>query len=60
MTRTVQVLLGLVLVAVLVLTLVWIFQRRLIYQPDTAPVPAAGTVLPGAEDVRLRTADGLE
>jgi fermentation-respiration switch protein FrsA (DUF1100 family) len=56
----VQVLLGLVLVAVLVLTLVWIFQRRLIYQPDTAPVPAAGTVLPGAEDVRLRTADGLE
>jgi fermentation-respiration switch protein FrsA (DUF1100 family) len=51
-----RVLLGLVLVVVLVLALVWIFQRRLIYLPDTAPVP----VLPGAEDVRLRTADGLE
>ncbi|WP_230862504.1 alpha/beta hydrolase [Amycolatopsis camponoti] len=62
MTRTVvvRVLLGLVLVVVLVLALVWLFQRRLIYQPDTTPVPAAGTVLPGAEDVRLRTADGLE
>lgn len=50
-------LLGLVLVVVLVLALVWVFQRRLIYLPDaTTPAP----VLPGAEDVRLRTTDGLE
>lgn len=55
-----RVLLGLVLVVVLVLALVWIFQRRLIYLPDTTPPPAAGVVLPGAADIRLRTADGLE
>ncbi|WP_436391331.1 alpha/beta hydrolase [Amycolatopsis sp. MEPSY49] len=62
MTRTVvvRVLLGLVLVVVLVLALVWVFQRRLIYLPDTTPVPSATTVLPGAEDVRLRTTDGLD
>ncbi|MEU8636418.1 alpha/beta fold hydrolase [Amycolatopsis sp. NPDC048633] len=53
-TVVVRVLLGLVLVVVLVLALVWIFQRRLIYLPDTTPVPAR------PEDVRLRTADGLE
>ncbi len=35
-------------------------QRRLIYFPDTAPVPAAAQVLPGARDVTLRTSDGLE
>ncbi|SEF20148.1 hypothetical protein SAMN05421837_101247 [Amycolatopsis pretoriensis] len=59
-TVVVRVLLGLVLVVVLVLALVWVFQRRLIYAPDTSPVPAAATALPGAEDVRLRTADGLD
>jgi pimeloyl-ACP methyl ester carboxylesterase len=59
-TAVVRVLLGLVLVVVLVLALVWVFQRRLIYLPDTTPAPSAGSALPGAEDVRLRTADGLE
>ena len=49
-----------VVVVVLVLAAVWVFQRRLIYLPDTTPVPAAASVLPGAEDVRLHTADGLE
>jgi uncharacterized protein len=56
----VRVVLVAVLVVVLVLAAVWAFQRRLIYLPDPAPVPAAASVLPGAEDVRLRTADGLE
>ncbi len=55
-----RVLLGVVLVVVLALGLVWAFQRRLIYLPDTAPVPPAAAVLAGAEDVRLRTADGLD
>ncbi|WP_433802995.1 alpha/beta hydrolase [Actinomycetospora sp. CA-084318] len=36
----------------------WLGQRHLIYLPDTGPVPAAASVLPGAEDVVLRTADG--
>ena len=56
------------LVATLVLVLVvagltaalWALQRRLIYLPDTSPVPAAATVLPGAHDVVLETTDGLE
>ena len=35
------------------------FQRRLIYFPSRVPVPRAGTVLAGARDVTLVTADGL-
>ncbi|MFY9808022.1 MAG: alpha/beta fold hydrolase [Pseudonocardiaceae bacterium] len=51
---------GLVLLVVLVamLTAVWLLQRRLIYFPDAA-VPAAGSVLPGAQEITLRTDDGL-
>jgi pimeloyl-ACP methyl ester carboxylesterase len=64
-TRGVQVALTkavvvLVIGVVVVLAAVWAFQRKLIYLPDTAPVPAAASVLPGAEDVHLRTADGLD
>ncbi len=62
MTRTVlvRVLLVAVVVVLLLLAAFWAVQRRLIYLPDPAPVPAAASVLPGAEDVRLRTADGLD
>lgn len=35
-------------------------QRRLIYFPSRAPLPPAAQVLPGARDVMLTTADGLE
>ncbi len=42
------------------LTLLWIFQRRLIYLPMDHVVPPARAVLPGAEEVRFETADGLE
>lgn len=35
-------------------------QRRLIYFPDTSPVPAAGEVIDRARDVALRTSDGLD
>jgi fermentation-respiration switch protein FrsA (DUF1100 family) len=51
---------AIVLVVVLVLTLAYVFQRRLVYLPSTGPVPPAAQVLPGARDVRLTTADGLE
>jgi uncharacterized protein len=37
----------------------WPGQRRLIYFPDGADVPAAARVLPGARDVVLDTSDGL-
>lgn len=47
-------------VAVVVLTLLWVFQRRLIYLPSTTSVPPAEVVIPGARDVVLHTSDGLQ
>jgi len=35
-------------------------QRRLIYFPDTAPPGPAARVVPGAQDVTMRTSDGLD
>jgi hypothetical protein len=46
---------GVVLVALL-----WAFQRRLIYLPDGSAVPAATEVIDGARDVTLVTSDGLK
>ncbi|HEX7746059.1 MAG TPA: alpha/beta fold hydrolase [Micromonosporaceae bacterium] len=43
----------------LLVTALWLAQRRLIYFPDRSPVPRAAELLPGARDVRLETADGL-
>ena len=40
--------------------IVWTLQRQLIYFPERGPVPAAADVIPGARDVTLYTADGLE
>ena len=40
--------------------MVWALQRQLIYFPDPTPVPAAADAIPGARDVTLHTADGLE
>ncbi len=52
---------GLVLLVTLVAVptaLLWVLQRRLIYFPDPA-VPPAGSMLPGAQEITLRTEDGL-
>jgi uncharacterized protein len=43
----------------LVIGLLWTFQRQLIYFPDAAAPPPAASVLAGARDVTLETADGL-
>ncbi|GAA3531647.1 hypothetical protein AFL01nite_20810 [Aeromicrobium flavum] len=43
-----------------VMAMLWALQRRLIYYPDAAPVPPAVEALPGARDVTLQTADGLD
>jgi uncharacterized protein len=54
---------GLALVVLLVgavVAVLWALQRQLIYLPDTTPVPRADGVIPGARDVTLQTADGLE
>jgi hypothetical protein len=48
-----------VLVGVVVLV-VWAWQRQLVYFPDASRVPAAFEAMPGARDVTLSTADGLE
>lgn len=45
--------------AVVLLALLWLFQRRLIYLPIDRDVPPARVILPAAEEVRFRTADGL-
>ena len=42
------------------LSLLWLFQRRLIYLPIDRQVPPVARVLPAAEEVRFPTADGLE
>jgi fermentation-respiration switch protein FrsA (DUF1100 family) len=44
----------------LIVLLAWAFQRRMVYLPLTQTVPAVETVLPGATEAVLRTADGLE
>ena len=49
---------GLALAYAAVLALAWAFQRRMIYYP-VAGVPPVDAVLPGAEEVTLRTDDGL-
>ena len=48
-----------VVVVVALLVLAWALQRKLIYLPAAGPVPAVGTLLPGAEEVSFDTADGL-
>ncbi|MFI6291734.1 alpha/beta hydrolase [Nonomuraea sp. NPDC050790] len=55
----IKAVLAVLTVVVVVLGLLWVFQRRLIYLPDAGPVPPAASVLPGARDVTLTTADGL-
>lgn len=48
------------LVVACLLTLLWLFQRRLIYLPNTASAGPAASTLPTARDVTLHTADGLD
>ncbi|QSE80963.1 alpha/beta hydrolase [Rhodococcus koreensis] len=47
-------------VMALLIAAAWVLQRKLIYYPDTTPVPPAGRLIAGAEDVTLTTSDGLE
>ncbi|MFP5369457.1 MAG: alpha/beta hydrolase [Actinomycetes bacterium] len=61
MLRSVLVGAGIVVLVLTALTgLLWAFQRSLVYLPDPGPVPAAASALPGACDVVLSTADGLQ
>ena len=49
-----------VIVAALLLTLLWVFQRRLIYFPGPAHAGQASEVIPSGRDVTLRTSDRLQ
>lgn len=40
--------------------MLWALQRQMIYFPDANEVPPAADVIPGARDVTLHTADGLD
>jgi hypothetical protein len=56
----VRPLLFLLALALVMLALLWLFQRRLIYLPIDRAVPPVRDALPGAEPVRFETADALE
>ncbi len=58
--RVVRIVLVAVAVVLLVLALLWLGQRSLIYLPDRSVAPPAASVIPGGQDVTLRTEDGLE
>src|SRR5262252_4137354 len=58
--RAVYVVAAVVVVAALLLTLLWVFQRQLIYFPGSARAGRAGEVMPGGRDVTLKTSDRLE
>ncbi len=58
--RAVLIVVVVLAVAVAIVGGLWLFQRRLIYLPDTAAPPPAASVLPGAADVTLRTGDGVQ
>ncbi|MGQ0842194.1 alpha/beta hydrolase [Actinokineospora sp.] len=50
---------GVLTLVTLVLTLAYLFQRKLIYLPTDGPLPHAADLLPGAREVTFATADGL-
>lgn len=50
--------LALLVVLIALVMAVWLLQRRLIYFPDPA-LPPAGSVPPRAQEITLRTGDGL-
>jgi alpha-beta hydrolase superfamily lysophospholipase len=61
MLRSALLVVSVVLLLVVVGTgLLWVFQRSLIYLPDAGSGRPAADFLPGARDVELSTADGLE
>ena len=60
MNTTLRVAAVLIVVLVVLLTLIWFFQRRLTYLPFGRPAISAATVFEGGEDVRLHTEDGLQ
>lgn len=59
-SRMLRVLVVVLVIGGVVVAMMWWLQRQLIYAVDASPVPAAGEVIEGARDVRLRTDDGLE
>ncbi|MGY2074829.1 alpha/beta hydrolase [Blastococcus sp. SYSU DS0828] len=49
-----------VLLLVVVVGLLWVFQRNLVYLPDGGPARPVEVALPGGREVVLTTGDGLE
>ncbi len=60
MVRALYVVAAMVVVAALLLTLLWAFQRQLIYFPGSAQPGRASEVIPGGRDVTLKTSDHLQ
>lgn len=59
MLRTVWVVVIVTLVASGLIGLLWSAQRRLIYFPNSDPLPSAAELVPNGQDVTVQTADGL-
>jgi hypothetical protein len=59
-TLVVRVVATLAALAVVVVALAWVFQRRLIYLPEGCPAAAAEQVLAGGSAVIVHTEDGLD
>ena len=59
MERVIAPLATVAAVALAALALVWLFQRRLIYFPDSRTPGDVRSAMPAAEQVRFETADGL-
>ena len=60
MSTALRVAAVLIVTLAVLLTLIWFYQRRLIYLPFGVPSMSAATVFEGGADVRLRTEDGLQ
>lgn len=56
---TLRPVLAVLLVVAVLLTVLWLVQRRFVYFPDRTRVPSAATVFDGGRDVTLETSDGL-
>jgi pimeloyl-ACP methyl ester carboxylesterase len=59
LSAPVRVALVVLVVLALVVTVAWLLQRRLIFFPDRSAPPHASQVIAGAQDVTLRTVDGM-
>lgn len=60
LTSVAKIVAVVVAIFVLLVAVVWLAQRRLVYQPDTSSPPPVSEVVPNAQDVTLTTSDDVD